>query len=239
MYLKRFLSAVALTLCAGPVASAAVSYSYVADSSSYTGPAGGTAAVSIYLQETLTSPSTSFIVAQGGVTTAGAAVNVVGTTDGSAAQIANQSFAIPSAFAGPDEIVYNQGGNDLEFNESIALNAPAVEPTDDRILLGVVDVTVGTGITTYQVTSLRVDTIPQGPDGLGGVDGNTTTPVINKTYFDLDATSPGLYTGADEATPFEFTVAAPEPASWAGLFVAAAALPLRRPRMRRCEPWMA
>lgn len=73
------------------------------------------------------------------------------------------------------------------------------------------DVIVGTGTTTYELTSLRVDTIPQGPNGLGGVDGNTTTPVIGGTYYDLDVTSPGLYTGADAAAPFEFTVSVPEP----------------------------
>lgn len=85
--------------------------------------------VGIYLQETLTTPSGSFLNAEGGLSTAGAALNVVGTTGGSAAEINSGAFTIPSAFGGPQTIVYDQGGNDLEFNESIAYGQSTLEPT--------------------------------------------------------------------------------------------------------------
>jgi hypothetical protein len=115
---------------------------------------------------------------------------------------------------------YNQGtGNNLEFVGLAGSSGPFAFPTGGKVELGVLDITVGTGTTTYLVTSLDQDTINGSSSLLGQSDGNT----ITDTDADLDAGGAG-YTGADAASAYSFTVAPPAvvgvplPASrWVGL----------------------
>ena len=147
---------------------------YAADAPSYTGSVGSIVPVSIYLQETLTGASTSYISnVGGGLTGAGAAVNIVGTTGGTAASFgtSNTMFTTASTFGNaataPGTLVYNQGtgavANNLEFLQNITNTQSTVQPTadatGDRVLLGVLNVQIGSGTTTYNLTSLANDTI--------------------------------------------------------------------------------
>lgn len=227
-------------------ARAGISYSYVTsvDGSTshnlYTGEAiGSEVAVKIYLQETLTGGSNSFINSNGGLIGAGAAVNVVGTTGGTQDSIVggnSSAFTANSSFGNAPvlgtNLYFNQGtgaaANNLEFTESITKSQSTVlslgNQGNDLILLGTFDVTVGTGTTTYILTSLYNDTIDGGSSALGQINGNTVTelPANTPPGFDIDS---GTYTnsygtpivnvtGANAATGFEFIVtSAPEPSS--------------------------
>jgi len=221
---------VAVLAVVGNKAQADVIYSYTTDSSSYTAATGSSVTVSISLLETLTGDSTSFITAEGGLTGAGAAVNVSGTTGGTAASIPPASFSLASPFTGPSDIVYNQGtGNNLEFTEATALHSE-VFPTNHEILLGTLNITVGTGTTTYSLTSLFNDTINNSSSELGQEDGNTTT--LNPSPFGTDLDAGGAdFTGADAAPGTSFTVApVPEPGSLSLLGIGSIALLSRRRR---------
>ena len=228
-------------------AGASVIYSYVTDASSYTGAsAGSIVPVNIYLQETLTGSSTSYVSANGGMTGAGAGFNVTGTTGGTAAQFAAGSFTFAPSFGGPQTADYNQGsGNNLEFSEGIVPGAATVMPgANGRILLGTLNVTAGSGKTSYILTSLNNDTInssaqfPNGNSLLGQSNGNTTTQNPPPFGSDLDLSpSSGAYTGANASPGDVITVSGgstvPEPASLAVFGVGAMGLLARR--RRRCE----
>lgn len=212
-------------------AKATVIYSYAAGSSSYSGAVGSTVAVNLYLDETLTNNSTPYISANGGLGGAGAAVNVSGTTSGSPASITNGSFtAAPSFAGGPITTDYNQGtGNNLEFLEAIPTTAATgVMPVNQQVLLGTLNITVGSGTTTYSLTSLNDDTINGSNSNLGQTDGNTVTIDPPPLGSDLDAPS-ASYSGADLAPAFTFTVSpVPEPACLS--MFALALIALRRKR---------
>jgi PEP-CTERM motif len=224
-------------------AGASVIYSYVTDASSYTGAsAGSIVPVNIYLQETLTGSSTSYVSANGGMTGAGAGFNVTGTTGGTAAQFAAGSFTFAPSFGGPQTADYNQGsGNNLEFSEGIVPGAATVMPgANGRILLGTLNVTAGSGKTSYILTSLNNDTInssaqfPNGNSLLGQSNGNTTTQNPPPFGSDLDLSpSSGAYTGANASPGDVITVSGssvPEPASLAVFGVGAMGLLARRRR---------
>ena len=239
---------VAGMLAAPAGAAVSYSYSYVTDAKTYSGPVGSIVPVNIYLQETLSGTSTSYITANNGVSSAGAAVNVKSTTGGTAASFgtgmllytSSSSFGNPSTTTGNfPTLVYNQGtgaaANNLEFEQTITNAQPGVTPTSSLLLLGTLDVTVGSGTTTYVLTSLNEDTIADGPNGFGAEgDGNTLVqgPPGNagNNFFpgtDLDksgatpsgAVDPGTITGADAnslSSPYTFTVgpgSAPVPRS--------------------------
>ena len=219
-------------------AGASVIYSYVTDASSYTGNAGSIVPVNIYLQETLTGSSTSYISANGGVTGAGAALDTRGTTGGSSASIPSGSFTFGPAFGGPHSAYYNQGsGSNLEFGEGIAPGASTVMPdATGKILLGTLNVTVGSGKTSYDLTSLGNDTINNSSSAIGQSNGNTTTQNPPPFGSDLDVTpASGAYTGANASPGDVITVGpagstVPEPASLAVFGVGAMGLLARRRR---------
>lgn len=237
-----YLAAAVAVLCNGVrPAWGAVIYSYVTDASSYEAPPaspyGTMLPVNIYLQETLTDGSSSFISADGGLFSAGAAVNELAVTGGTASQIpSNTSSAFVFTMEGEQRVYTNQptNANNLEFYETIGgagIQGPLMPDASGRILLGTLNVLVGTGQTTFRLTSLYDDTIDGSNSELGQNDGNTITVHGD----DLDVSEPGRYTGANDAPAATFTVGlapVPEPTSLA-VFVAGAAGILARRRRDR------
>jgi hypothetical protein len=213
-------------------AGAAVSYSYVAGQSSYTASPGSVVSVPLYLVETLTNGSGSVITADGGLNTAGVALNEVSSTGGTAAQVNGSSGSFTAGFGAPLGVYYNQptNNNNLEAEIGITPGSSSIQPTSGQILLGTINITAGTGTTSYTVTSLNNDTI--GGSG-GSEEGQENQNTLTANNQDLDVTDPGVYTGADSAPGFTFTVASsaspvPEPASLAIFGVAGAGLLIRR-----------
>jgi hypothetical protein len=98
-----------------------------------------------------------------------------------------------------------------------------------RILIGTLNVLVGSGQTTFSLTSLYNDTIDNSRSELGQSDGNTYT----HDGYDLDweVGNGAPYTGADDAPATLFTVGlapVPEPTSLAIFGVGAIGLLWRR-----------
>ncbi len=224
MSIVRFFLALAMAGLTTVQAQAQVSYSYATDSTSYTGAVGSTVTVGIYLQETLQGGSNSYVNAQNGLQGAGAGLNVVSTSGGTAAAITGTgqgTFTFATPFVGGlNSAFYNQGtGNNLEFSETTPLAATG-GPTNPNgnstglIFLGTVGIQVGTGTTTYDLSSLFNDTINGSNSQLGQSNGYTTT--FTSPHHDLDVTSAGNYTGANAAGFYSFTVGpagVPEPSS--------------------------
>jgi hypothetical protein len=215
-------------------AGASVVYSYVTDASSYSGSPGSIVPVSIYLQETLTGGSTSTIAAHNGLIGAGAAINIGSPVSSSAAQIVSGSFVVPAAFGGGNLADYNQGSgaaaNNLEVSDAIGTSQPHVLPANGLVLLGTVNVTVGSAMTTFDLTSLDKDTINGSNSQLGQGNGNT----VSQDGTDYDVTQSGVYTGANDTPAYTFTVGAtstvPEPASLSVFGIGALGLLFRRRR---------
>ena len=213
-----------------------VIYSYVTGQPSYSALPGGTVSVPIYLQETLTNGSNGFIAANGGVSTAGAAINFdSATTLGgtlSPATFASGSFTPASPFTAPSTFsltYYSNSGQDaVEFALVVPSGDTDPTPTGGLIELGLLSITAGTGTTSFSLTSINDDTIPGGAGG--GGDGYTMTA----NSFDLDATGQAGYVGADAASPTVFTVDPtadlPEPTSLSLLAMGALGLLRRRSR---------
>jgi len=96
-----------------------------------------------------------------------------------------------------------------------------------RILLGTLGIRVGTGQTTFALTSLYNDTIDNSNSELGQSDATQT----DHGAYDLDMAGTGLYTGANDAPATLFTVGlapVPEPTSLAIFGVGAVGLLCRR-----------
>jgi hypothetical protein len=211
-------------------ANADVSYAYVWTQDTN----GPLVTVNFFLQETLTNGSQSFInTIGGGLTAAGFAVDVVSTTGGTAAQLVSNSFVTPTTFGGPAVVAYNQGGNDLEVLQTIGTAQPKLTTdADGKIFLGSVQFAVGTGQTTYQLSSLFNSTVLGGNGQLGGANGNTTTFLPSPLGSDLDTTT-AAYVGANgivNTIVIGPSVAVPEPTSliFGGLAVAGVIPAVRR-----------
>jgi hypothetical protein len=167
---------------------------------------------------------------------------VVSTSGGAAASFGTGSFTAPSSFGNtpsvPNTLDYNQGtgaqANNLEFEDTISNGQPGVLPTSGKILLGTLNVTIGTGTTSYVLTSLDKDTINNSNSNLGQQNGNTITEQPAPFGSDLDVSN-ASYTGADSASPYTLTVGpavspVPEPASLAVFGIGAIGLLARRRR---------
>ena len=251
---KFYLGLIGVCMACGLAAKARASvvYTYVTDQSTYSGSAGSIVPVSIYLQETLTGGSTSLITGNGGLFSAGAAFDATNPGSGEAL-VQSGTFVANSGFNGIVSPAYNQGtgnaANNLEINENIAVTSPPTagvaltssstvgSTTTDKVLLGTINVKVGSASTSFNLTSLADESWGNGG---GGFNGNTLTAVNN---IDLDSTNnvPNgggfTYTGSDANTAgTNFTVtpsAVPEPVSFAVFGVGALGLLIRR--QRRCD----
>jgi len=105
---------------------AGVIYTYVTDASSYEAPPaspfGTIVPVNIYLQETLTDGSSSFIAANNGLSSAGAAVNELSVSGGNVSQIpVSTASAFTFGMKGTQQIYTDQptNANNLEFYETV------------------------------------------------------------------------------------------------------------------------
>jgi hypothetical protein len=235
MRLKLIVSALIL-LAAVAQGRASVTYSYVTDATNYTANPGATVTINIYLNETLTGSSSSFIQQQNGLFSAGAAFDVRSPAAGDAQVAGGFTFNTatePKGFSGPTKAYYNQGtgsaANNVEFLEAVGNSASQGMSvnTGGLYFLGSQTVTVGTGTTKFALTSLDNDTINNSNSILGQSDGNTLTFPPPNPGFDLDSTAhPSLYTGADLAPTYFFTVSSPEPGSLVLGSMAASALAL-------------
>jgi hypothetical protein len=211
-------------------AGAEVKYQYITDQTTYSGAPGSNVSVNLFVLETITSPSASQIQAHNGLIGAGAAIDVLNPFSGEA-QVVDQSFSFAPAFGGGDLADYNQGSstaaNNLEVSAAIAPAQPHVFPAGGLILLGTIDITVGTAPTNFRVTSLFNDTINNSNSALGQSNFNT----VAQDGTDFDVTQSGVYTGANDVPEFDFTVAVPEPSAGA-IFAALGLLARRRPQSR-------
>lgn len=211
-----------------------VSFSYGSSQAVYSAAAGTAVSVPIYLDETIPPGSTDFITPNGGLDGAGAAVNFYSVVGGSAATFGANSFTPVSPFFAPSSAAYyynsTSGQDALEF----ALLTPAEDyafPTNNQVEIGTLSITVGTGATSFAITSINDDTIAGGSGGQG--DGYTAT--VDGPY-DLDAVGEPGYVGADAAPPTIITIepsAVPEPASMSALGLLAVAALRRNRRQHR------
>jgi hypothetical protein len=215
------LSLALLLLAAGQTLAQGISYTYVTDASSYTGTVGGTVAVNIYLQEN--NASSSLITAAGGLSAAGAGL-WTNAVNGSSVNSFTQASGFPLPFGASPQL--NQAGtgtSSLEFSEVIGSGASGVGlgtgVNANRVYLGQAILTVGSGTTTYDLSSLTNDFNNSSYDGnqvLGGLGSDTTVGKSNPSTYAFD-TGTSAFTGADAAPNYTFTVgpatAVPEPSS--------------------------
>ena len=247
--MRKLLLAVACCATIGLASARAdVTYRYVTDKASYTGAVGAKVPVQIFLQETVTAPSTSLIFSQGGLFGGAFLVNSPGgaifgtTTSGTPdfkiagnAALGPAGFGVgsPPAATQLDQTPFGPNQSGLIINTDIGPNdgpkftsgTPAVR----QILLGTVNVTVPATSTTLTVTPYT---------------GSANT--ITQTGTDLDFGTQAIngYTGAGSALvpTWAFTVSSaviPEPSSMAlcGLLASGMSyLRLRRRKAIGAEP---
>jgi hypothetical protein len=213
----KWLAAVACGVVMASAAQAAVVYDYVAGNTNYVANKGDVINVPIYLRETLTNGSTSVINADGGLY--GASVALTRMTSGlpadpsgfvgtAASVLLNKvNFDGNSAVAG----VNGQGSpsaTDVSLTEAIGNSSPGVQTGNtgggavpgvaNQVYLGTVQITVGSGTTTFALKEYNT----------GG--GNTIT---NNNFYDLDVDNASpAFTGVGTRTT-TFTVSVPEPTS--------------------------
>ena len=162
-------------------------------------------------------PSNSLINTDGGLIGAGAGINFqsvanVGLGVGQASiQSVNTDTAGNFPFGAGNAPINIGGGNNAEFNVAPGfggVNVSYMSGTTNTVMLATLTITVGTGATTYTLSSI-------GTDGISGGGTPTTGNTISNTY-DYDAGSAGLFTGASAFSPvYTFTVTpnVPEPSS--------------------------
>lgn len=220
-------------------AQAAVSFSYGTDSPAYTA-AGSPAAVTVYLQETLSGGSTDVVAPDGGLSGAGFAINLSSSV--SSAASFSGSATEDSGFVNANSYTfYPTNSSPKDAVEVSLLASPGnypelteVTPTFYRVPIATLYVDGGLGTTTFSLTSIDNDTISGGSGAAanGGTDQGQVTGSPNGADYDLGGTAANseAFTGADAAPATIFTVAVPEPASIAILMVGALAGCARRRR---------
>jgi hypothetical protein len=234
--MKRLYLAFALVgaLLAPNVARAGITFQYVTDSSSYSGQAGTSATVSVYLQETDTGGSTLFGKSQvtglasygvyltqtssGGTstissfTTAGA-FNGFGTSQSVPIQTANANSSSSSSLPANSIDYFNSVPGGTSSNPATLVSGSAGNGVY-KILVGTLSVTVGSS-TTFSLTSM-FNSPGDGANAGGPV---TFTLPGGSNSYNLDST--GTVNGA--AGPLAITGAATQSESFS--VSAAAAVP--------------
>lgn len=201
-------AAVVLTaVLAGGSARADVAYRYVAGTTGYTGNAGQSIVVPLFLEETVTSPSTSLLTGENGLLGTGVRATRSGSVPSSPALLtAIASDAIFTGIGTAPQVTTTAA----QISDTIASSATS-GPTGSVVGTGVRRVPLGTVTLTLGSTLNQVTTFTLSPF----VNVDTTTGGNTVTYanfYDLDATSASpAFTGATTST-FTATVV-PEPAS--------------------------
>jgi hypothetical protein len=194
-------------------ARASVTYQYVAGQGTYTTTQGNIIGVPIYLQETLTSGSTSLITAGNGLFCGGFAITLqsgstagIGSLSGATASFPGGYFVLDSTTAGSTS---SQRGDNIAGN----LTGPGGEPNvNGLVLLGTAYIqasSVAAGVATFSVGAYS--------PGNGGYTQTFTAPTA-PYYYDLDlnnngtASGPPVYNAAGSSS-FEVVTIVPEPTS--------------------------
>jgi hypothetical protein len=230
------MAAIALIALTAGQAQAAVEYFYVADATNYSGVSGSTVKVDLFLREVVLSGQT--IIGPSGL------------------QMGLFSVVIGVNRAGGDSAISSATGNTTQFpnlpavdvvnagaNAGFVLNAPlggAVVATPkgggvNEIFIGSMNVTVGTGSTTFKIVNGNF----ADPGTGAGTSGAATLTFAGG--HDLDAAAgtvgPQSYQGTGAFPDFQFTVteleAIPEPSSIALCGVLAAGFAARVYRRRK------
>lgn len=222
-------------------ASADVIFQYVAQSSTYNVAENSQTTVNLYLQQTWTKGSASFLASENGLSGAGFELgevsgntasyqilptNTTGQFVGTAGYGNNNppsGSPTPNGFGSAGIYAASPNGPaSIDFFETQSIvGSPTTGPgatlsTTGEVYLG--SVVVNAGATPGQtIFYIGYVSITAGDQGTGPAGGNTLT--VN-SLFDLDITPTGLnpaYIGTDQAPTFEFTfnveAAVPEPSS--------------------------
>lgn len=217
--MRKVLFSLACWLTLGLASSqASVDYRYIADQTSYAGLPGTLVTVNLYLQETVTGASTSLIFKEGGLFGAATVVTRINTGNATifGSSLVNNDFKIapntaasPNGFGPTPTIVSQAPANNSQSGLIVNADVPgngadgpkfsSGGPGVRTVLLGTLNITVGTKTTTFAVSDY-------GP----------TNATVTQLGTDLDATSP-THNGASDpiAGIFTFRVvnAIPEPTS--------------------------
>jgi hypothetical protein len=196
--MRATLLAVAFWAAVGSAtARAGIDYRYVADSTNFFGTPGSMVTISLFLQETVTSPSTSLIFSDGGLF--GAGINI--SRDSGNAEIFGNAgdrkitpnlAPSPAGFGGSvakvSYLTTTATQSQIVVNDGITSppTFPSGEPGIRRILIGTLNLTVSTSDSVFHVSSLgrSHDTVTlQGRDldnGSQPADGYTgaSTPLL-------------------------------------------------------------
>lgn len=217
--MKRLVVAFALALAVlgSPSARATLVYQYVADISSFTAAPGTSLDVHVYLQETASNGSSSFIAAQGGLLTGAFEVSRV-SGDGYVSAITDSATLATDTFGayGGTATTFgalNSTGNLWRLSETSNSTYDALlRPTNPtslgtvngavtQVLLGTLTLTVGTTNSVLSLGNAKV--------------GLHTSPWQGGAPINLDLDNPAIgYLGASDFTfNIILNAAVPEPSS--------------------------
>jgi hypothetical protein len=217
----RTLLPAALALAAGSAAHGAVTFKYVTDSVWYGVTPNGTVGVNVYLQETVTAPSTSKLVAENGIY--GFDVRMQRVSGNALITGASANTAIFSQPLSPT------------YSPSLAQMASGVTQAD--MIMSALDMVGPTGASTGGKILLGTFFIK------GDASGSSTFSVMDDPDFTSTVTNASEVSALDGAiaaqpriSTLSFTiVAVPEPAT-VGLLAAGGLLLLRRRSARIARP---
>jgi len=207
-------------LAIGSNARGSIVYEYVTSQSSYSGQVGQPVTVPIYLDEILTSGSSSLIAADGGLQGAGFSVTQT-TTGAGAAAITSAAGSVTtngSSFSGGSSTSKaSNTGSHVQEADLASLSASSGPTPNGSGLIQIGSVTVTPTATGSDSFVLANYLYPSTTGGFTATFGTGPGGSTANGYFDLDENNTGTYayTGA-AANPQTFTVtvaAVPEPAS--------------------------
>jgi hypothetical protein len=213
---------------AAAAAPAAVSYSYLTDTPAVNPNPGTTFMVQLFLQETVTTPSVSGLVAENGLYGAGLSITRTGTVPAS-----------PSVLTGiaPNRTAtgFPGGGFSAPTNTATLIRATENEDTENLTIPGAQPVDLGGGVRRVFLFTLSLQA--------GTVPGQTTTYAIERyqppfngftvthnNSYDIDIANDGFAHSGATGTTFTVTTAVPEPGAMGMVGTVVAGLLLRRRR---------